>query len=202
MNRIKINPLLLSLFLCFILSLSGCGAWRSESASSAPPPKLPPAEPLPSDEEGMESAIRFLEDRVKNNPSDFVAYNMLAGRYLTRMRQTGSMNYLELASRAVEASLATAPKEMNIGAVSALAEIEFTSHDFAAARDNAKLLIKIDPTKLGSYQLYADSMLELDDYKEAGKIYQETGKKSYSIPYNVPSIEIRYARIASLYGKL
>jgi len=190
---------LLYFVLLFCFALSACGS-LSTSESSVPL-SLPPAEELPSEDEAIESAIRFLEDRVKDNPGDFVAYNMLASRYLTRMRQTANMNYLELALRAVKASLAIAPKELNKAGLSALADIEFTTHDFVAARDDAKQLIKMDPTMLGAYQLYADSMLELGDYEKAIKVYQEIGKRNYSNPFNVPSIEIRYARVASLQGK-
>ncbi|MBK7993669.1 MAG: tetratricopeptide repeat protein [Blastocatellia bacterium] len=192
------NFLFILLF-CLIFS-AACGGFPTKSETSTP--VLPPATPLPSEDEAIESAIRFLEDKVKKNPNDFFAYNMLASRYLTRMRQTANMNYLELASRAVKASLAIAPKEFNKAALSALADIEFTTHEFIAARDNAKLLMKMDPTMLGAYQLYADSTLELGDYEEAIKIYQQTGKRNYTNPFNVPSIEIRYARISSLYGKL
>lgn len=191
---------LLILLLYLIFSLSGCGGLPAKSETPIPP--LPPATTLPSQDEGIESAIRFLEDRIKNNPGDFVAYNMLASRYLTRMRQTSNMNYLELASRAVKSSLAIVPKEFNKAGLSALIDIEFTTHEFIAARDDAKLLMKIDPSMLGAYQLYADSLLELGDYEEAIKIYQQTGKRNYANPFNVPSIEIRYARVSSLYGKL
>ncbi|MBI4852197.1 MAG: tetratricopeptide repeat protein [Acidobacteria bacterium] len=189
------------LLFSLVFSLSACGGWSRPEASTPLPP-LPPAKALPSEDDTLESAIRFLEDRVKDNPSDFVAYNMLASRYLARMRQSTNMNYLELASRAVKASLEIAPKEVNKGALSALADIQFTTHEFAAARDNAEVLIKMDPGMLGAYQLYADSMLELGDYEKAIKVHQMVGKRNYANPFNVPSIEIRYARIASLHGKL
>lgn len=193
--------LLFCLILLTVLIFGACGGWWDRPKSFTPPP-LPAATPLPSNDDAMESAIRFLEDRVKDNPSDFMAYNMLATRYLSRMRQTSNMNYLDLASRAIKASFEIAPKEYNKGAISALAEIEFTSHNFASAKEHAETLIKMDPKMLGAYQLCADSMLELGDYDNGVKIHKQIGKLNYANPYNVPSIEIRYARIASLYGKL
>src|SRR5262245_55399793 len=103
--------------------------------SSPPPPAPPPvpaAAPLPADAGSDEGAIRFLEERVKGDPLDFVAYNQLAGRYLQRQRETGSVTYLDLAMRAARASLAAIPAEQNIGGLSALAYSEYASHDFTA----------------------------------------------------------------------
>src|SRR5262245_1899017 len=49
------------------------------------------ASAAPSDQ-----GIRFLEDRVKSDPDDFVAQNQLASRYLRKLRETG--DYTSLAA--------------------------------------------------------------------------------------------------------
>src|SRR5919201_6539692 len=92
------------------LALSACGAlWSAPNSRSS---VLPAASPLAADT--SEVAIRFLEDRVKRDPEDFIAYNKLAGYYLQRLRETGSLNYLDLAARAAQASLAAMPAEQNV----------------------------------------------------------------------------------------
>jgi tetratricopeptide (TPR) repeat protein len=202
MARSIIKLLFAIALVSFGLTSIGCGAlWSMPAPAEPPAPAIPAAKPVPSDEKIIESSIRFLEDRVKDNPVDFPAYNKLAGYYLKLMHQTGSMNYLDLASQAVKASLEIAPKDLNPGGLSLLAEIEFTSHDFAAARDDAKLLIKIDPKKLPGYQLLADSLLELGDYKDAAAIYTEMERLSDYSDSTIISIAIRLARLELLYGK-
>ena len=86
------------------IAFAGCGILSSPSSPARPP--LPAATLLTSDTEGTETAIRFLEDRVSRDHDDFTAYNKLAGYYLQRQRETGSLNYLDLALRAARASLA------------------------------------------------------------------------------------------------
>ena len=66
---------------------------------------------MPPDVETTENAIRFLEDRVRRDPDDFIAYNKLAAYYFQRQRETGGLNYLELALRAARASLAAIPAD-------------------------------------------------------------------------------------------
>ncbi len=83
------------------LVLAGCGI-RSTSSSSSPPPRPPNISTIT---EAAQSAIRFLEDRVNHDPDDIIAYNKLAGYYLQRLRETGRLDYLDLASRAAKASL-------------------------------------------------------------------------------------------------
>src|SRR5687767_13110813 len=103
-------------FLILALCLSGCGRWSSspESRSGAqPPPERRPAAPLPADEEVTMASIRFLEDRVRRDPEDLIAYNKLAAYYLQLNRETGDVKYLELASRAARASLKVLPAEQN-----------------------------------------------------------------------------------------
>src|SRR5687767_16000348 len=92
----------LILLLSLIIISSGC---RTTQKNNPSPNSLPAVEPLAEDIDVTEEAIRDLENRVKIDPDNMIAYNMLAERYLLRMRETGNMNYLELAARATQASL-------------------------------------------------------------------------------------------------
>jgi len=85
----------------------------------------------------METAIRFLENRVKRDPDDFTALNKLSSFYLQRQRETGGLQYLELASRAARASLAAMPEKLNVSGLATLAQVEAAYHEFAASRDHA-----------------------------------------------------------------
>lgn len=178
--------------LIFATLLSACS--RSTSSSLSTPP-VPVAATLPAD--ASEKVIRELEYRVKNDKDDFIAYNKLAGYYLQKVRETGSLNFLDLASRAAKASLDVLPAEQNIGGLAALAQVEFASHAFAAARLHAQQLIKLDPEKSYPYQLLGDSLLELGEYDKAAAVFHELEKRG-----NGAGVESRLGRLALLRGEI
>jgi tetratricopeptide (TPR) repeat protein len=177
------------------LMTSACGSWLATSKSTSA--STPAAVSLPADTEASESAIRFLEHRVKSDPDDFIAHNKLAGYYLQRLRETGNLSYLELATRAARASLKAVPAEMNAGGLGMLAEAEYAAHDFAAARDHARQLIELGRSKGYPFQLLGDVLLELGDYDEAAVAFRQMerfGRSAYT--------EIRLARLAWLRGEV
>jgi pentatricopeptide repeat protein len=212
MNRLILKPFFILLLAVVVPVFNGCGGWWSRpTSSSSSIASIPPAKPIPSEDKAVESSIRWLEDRVKDNPGDFIAYNKLAGYYLRRLQETGSMNYLELASRAVEGSFAVLPKEENAGGLGVLAEIEYASHNFATSRDYAYKLIEMSKltnftrqqmSDLGPYQLLADSLLELGEYDKAKAAYKEMEKRNVYGPDALASVEIRLSRLAFLQGKM
>lgn len=144
------------------------------------------------------SPIRFLEDRVKQDPGDFVAYNKLAAYYLQLMRETGNLAYLDLTFRAARSSLAAIPAKQNTSGLAAIAQAEYASHNFAAARDHALQLTKLAPGKSYSYQILGDALLELGDYAQAKTAFQKMERLSGGISI---STETRLARLAVLHGE-
>ncbi len=180
-----------------LLTLNACGGWVASSSSATHLASLPAAAPLPNTAEATESTIRFLENRVKRDPDDFIAYNLLFGRYLQRLRETGSLNYLDLASRAARASLAAMPAEQNIGGLSALAQAEFAAHEFVAARDHATQLTQLDPGKGYPYQILGDALLELGEYERAEAALRQMARLSGTSV----NTETRLARFAALRGE-
>src|SRR5438270_706123 len=186
-------------FLFILLLASGCGRSSTESRSHAELPLQPPpaAAPLPSDDEVTMSAIRFLEDRVKRDPDDLIAYNKLAAYYLQLLRETGDVKYVELASRAAHASLNVLPAEQNLGGLVALAQTEYAAHDFLSARDHAKELTEYEPRKGYGYQMLGDALLELGDYDRASAAFE----RMKQLDGSTVTTETRLARLAMLHGE-
>jgi tetratricopeptide (TPR) repeat protein len=145
------------------------------------------------------AAMRFLEDRVRRDPEDAGANAKLAGIYLQRVRETGSIEYLDLARRAARASLASVPAIRNTGGLAALVQAEFASHEFATARDHALELVKLDPGRGYAYGLLSDALLELGDYDEASagieKMVRAEGRLTVGS-------ESRQAHVALLHGDI
>lgn len=193
MLKLKIKIGLSGAILFLALLSNACTG--SSSSSGATAPVVPPATPLASDAGSTESIIRFLEARVKRDKDDFIAYNKLTGYYLQKVRETGDLNYLELASRAAKASLEVIPAAQNPGGLAGLAHAEFAAHEFAAARDHAKQLIELDAKKSEGFYLLGDSLIELGEYDKAASLFQELEKTESGA-----SIEIRLGMLALLRG--
>ena len=168
--------------------------WSSPTTDSVDTP--PVAAPFTSNEDATERSIRFLEDWVKRDPENFIVYNKLAAYYLQRLRETGNLAYLDLTSRAARASLAIIPAQRNTGALAALAQAEYASHNFAKAREHATQLTKLDPGKSYPYQVLGDALLELGDYDKAIAAFRQMERLGGSV-----NTQARLARLAVLRGE-
>jgi tetratricopeptide (TPR) repeat protein len=144
-----------------------CAIYGMEAALATEAFSVPPATLLAADTAQVTATIRSLEEKVKQNPDDFIAYTKLAGYYLQRQRETGSSEYITLAGRAAHASLAILPPEQNYGGLATLAQAEYALHDFTAARDHAMQLTKLDPTKGSGFEILSDALIELGEYNSA-----------------------------------
>ncbi len=195
MPQLKNKPALFVLLSCVFLLGIACGGVQSAKSNPAAS-SVPPAAPIASDETN-EITIRFFENKVKNDPEDFGANNKLAGLYLQKLRETGSIEYLELATRAARASLRSVPEIRNDGGLTALALAEFATHDFADARDNALRLAEIEPTKSYPQGILGDALVELGEYDKADAAFRQIAKLDGGISHNS---ETRLARLSQLRG--
>jgi tetratricopeptide (TPR) repeat protein len=185
------------LLLC-VLSLSGCRQPPPAATANHTPAPLA-AGPLPADHnQSRAQTIRFLENRVRQDPEDVTALNKLAGYYLQLQRETGDAQYLELAERAANASLQALPAVQNKAGLGTLAVVAYAAHRFAEARDLARQLISLEPDKGYPYQTLGDALLELGDYDGAQKAYAQSEQLSGVTFGN----EVRRARLAALRGRL
>jgi tetratricopeptide (TPR) repeat protein len=179
----------------FLLFLAACREQPAPANKKLDTTQI--AASLPADNnKAREQAIRFLENRVRQDPDDIAALNKLAGYYLQLQRETGNAQYLELAERAAQASLRVLPAEQNKGGLGAMINAAYAAHRFSEARDLAQLLIKIDPGKGYPFQSLGDSLLELGDYEGAEKAYTQSEQLSGVTFGN----EVRRARRAALRG--
>ncbi len=141
-------------------------AAATEPAPSASSPPL-----------SRERELRFLEDRVQQDPDDIIAQNWLAEIYLQRVRETGSYEWLRRAGEAARRSLASVRAEQNATGLFMQARVEYESHHFAAARDRALALTKIEPGKSRAFALLGDALLEFGDLDLAAAAYEEMQKR-------------------------
>jgi len=190
-----ILPALFAVYAALIMS--ACNGSPQPVASDRSPVSVPPAAPINSDDKATGQALRFLEERVKNDPEDFSANGKLAGLYLQKLRETGNAQYLELAFRAARASLDSVPEIRNAGGLAALAAAEFAAHEFTNARDHAARLTELEPGKSYPQTMLGDALVELGEYERAEIAYKKAGALDGGLTYNG---EIRLARLAQLKG--
>ncbi len=197
MRNLKMKLVFFAILICVTLSISACNALQSAKTDPAMVESIPPATPLAADSGAAENAVRFLENKVKNDPEDFSVNGKLAGLYLQKLRETGNAQYLELAFRAARASLDSVPEVRNAGGLAALALAEFAAHDFANARDHAIRLAELEPRKSYPQTMLGDALLELGEYERAEIAYKKAVALDGGLTYNG---EIRLARLAQLKG--
>jgi tetratricopeptide (TPR) repeat protein len=178
------------------LGLAASGCQGRSAPERAAPDETSARAAVRADVAVAQRAIEFLERRVREDPLDIVALDKLAGRYLQRVRETGDVTYVQLATRAAEMSLAAVPAERNVAALGALTQAEHAAHRFAEARDHARQLVVLDGNEAYPYQLLGDALLELGAYDEAGKAYVQMRRRR---PTGVAT-ESRRARMAVLHG--
>ena len=181
------------------LALGACNGRQSRSVIEPVSP-LAAATMLPSEAAAEEQTVRFLENKIKRDPEDFIAHNKLAALYLQRVRETGDVTYLSLASRAARASLATLPPEQNTGGLAALAQVEYASHEFTAARDHARRLTELEPNKSYPFQMLGDALLELGEYEKAEAAFRRMEQLGGIQGLTRVAVEQRIARLAALRG--
>ncbi len=144
-----------------------------------------------AEQAGEATTIRFLLDKVKRDPDDMLAQNMVAYRMLQKVRETGSADYIYNAFQAANASLHSVPAIRNIGGLTALARSEIAVHDFNAARVHALQVVDYDPSTIGSYALLFDVLIELGDYAKADQAAQQMRK----LGMDTAETEIRLGRM-------
>jgi len=149
-----------------------------------------------------ESALRaraqtlYFEQRLARNPDDVALLNRLAALYLQRLRESGMFSDLYLALRASRRSLAVVPAIQNVPGLTSRAMAEFASHEFAAARDDARRLASLDGSGT-PYALLGDAYAELGNYRAAEDAYARLRRKLGDMDENVAT---RRGRSAALHG--
>jgi tetratricopeptide (TPR) repeat protein len=147
--------------------------------------------------EGWDSDIILLEKRVARDPEDFIAWNLLVDRYLRRQHWTGDAGDLRRAAHAAAQSLEAAPAELNPGGLAGSARVAIAQHRFADARAAAEKLRDWQPGKSLPWQLLGDALLELGEYDEAARSYDEMLKFEGSTVATEP----RLARLDIIHGR-
>lgn len=194
-NHSGLKAFSVALLLALLLATAACNRKPAPTSSASVPYTSQQVRPARGSDNST-IAVRFLEDRVKDDPDDIVALNRLSGYYLQLHRETEDVKYLSMALRLAHSSLRVLPADQNLGGLRSLAQAEYETHDFRSARDHAKELTEYEPRRGLGFQLLGDASLELGDYDGAIAAY---GQMERLDPGTVAT-ETRMAHLALLRG--
>ncbi|MGH2620659.1 MAG: tetratricopeptide repeat protein, partial [Anaerolineales bacterium] len=167
-----------------------------KSGQESPRPLTDPSRLQPDDLADFPSpavGIRFFQERLKQNPEDFVSLTLLGQLHLQEARQTGDVASYERAEAALLEALGILPRYP--AAKAALASVHYAQHDFIGALELAEELYQANPRRTELLATIADAHLSLGHYEQAASIYQQLLESSSS-----PSVLARLAHQAELHG--
>lgn len=143
-----------------------------------------------------EETMRFLVRRVESDPEDMSASNMLAGIYLQKVRETGSLDYMVRAEHLARTSLASVPAVRNSSAVAVLTQVELMEHQWVPAAGHARFLVRLNAGQGWPNGLLGDALVENGDYSGAAAAYHAEARLGRGV-----GTEARLARLAFLHGQ-
>jgi tetratricopeptide (TPR) repeat protein len=193
MNTPKVHVILRAALLLGVLS-TGCLLEAAQPepgkdrAKTAAVPFSPYAYLMSTDQ-----AINFFQERVSRDPRDCTNQTMLAELYIRKARETGHFASYERAEAAIDRALKLDPTHVPAQVDRAI--LLSAKHRFAEALELAQQIYQQNPGESGILLLVGDAHLEMGNYQEAEKAYEELMRKD-----RAASLATRQSRLAELKG--
>ena len=188
-----------ALALVFILAFAALlfFRWREQPATSATAgaPTLYKDDLLGVSRLDTDKGIAQFENRVKEDPRDFISLTILGQLYSRRGRDKSDLADFARAEQAFHRALQLNPDHAN--AKSALAGAYASQHKFSEALAVARELYETNPASLDALATMTDALVETGQYQEGeaalGKLTEKIGE--------MPAILARRAQLAELKGQ-
>jgi len=116
-----------------------------------------------------DGVIRFLEERLKRDPDDFMAAGKLGDTYLQKARESGTIDCYAKAEQAFRSVLKWIPDSYPFRV--ALGSVLVSQHRFHEAAALAGKLTGDSPNELPAYAVLGDALLEIGDVPGAESAY-------------------------------
>jgi tetratricopeptide (TPR) repeat protein len=153
-------------WLLVLLTLYYAAAW-----SQAVPPGSSTGNRVDTASE-TDKQILTLQDQVKKSPDDFSGYDGLGAAFLQKARETGDIDYYNLAEQTLKKALALVPQDFRAADPSIhMALVCMGEHRFADALAFAQKAIATGSGSLAAFAIEGDAYTDLGDYDEAGEAY-------------------------------
>lgn len=141
----------------------------------------------------VSESIKFVQNRLKQNPKDAVSYTLLGDLYIRQARETGDVSGYQRAEESLNHALELLPNYFP--AMTLLASVHYSRHEFDEALATANQALEIKPENPQAQIIVADAYLALGNYDEAETIFREIAEDNAT-----PSVLARLANLEELKG--
>jgi tetratricopeptide (TPR) repeat protein len=125
----------------------------------------------PSAEAAAPGTIEALQARLADVPGDYPGWATLGQLYVDRARTTADPSWYAKAEQALDRSLEEQPED-NALALTGMASLHASRHDFAAAESTARQALAVNEFDATAYGVLTDALTELGRYDEAAEALQ------------------------------
>ena len=164
----KIFVLSVALVLATVLSVAGIRALSNHKSNSVSTPTM---ESLNARVTAADRQIQMAESRIKNFPTSPHGYNLLAGAYMQKARETGDFGFNARAEMILNRSLEIAPDDSS--ALILRATLLLNYHRFREALEEAKRAQVPGRESPDLYGVMTDALVELGEYPAAVEAAQK-----------------------------
>jgi len=197
-------------WLVFLLACSSAPLWAQ---SAAVPQEKSPAPVRRFDlkvREGLGPAsetdgrIQSLQDHIKSTPEDYAGYDGLGAAYFQKARETGEIDYYDLAEKTLKRSLELVPPDFrSADPLVHMSLVYMGEHRFSEALASTQRAIALGSGNLAAFAIEGDAYTDLGDYGQALEAYN-TGRAlgaATSSPQGLAYMyDSRMAYLAFLHG--
>src|ERR1700690_163999 len=166
--------------LIILLIFCSAPAWPQSPPPGGPRESLPPPAQRLTPELHAELVfasetdrrIQSLQDRILRAPGDYAGYDGLGTAYFQKARETGEIDYYDLAEKALKQSLELVPSDFrSADPLIHMSLVYMGEHRFSDALASTQKAIALGSGNLAAFAIEGDAYTDLGDYDEALAAY-------------------------------
>jgi tetratricopeptide (TPR) repeat protein len=125
-----------------------------------------------TDSSETDKEIETLQDLVKRSPEDYAGFDGLGAAFLQKARETGEIDYYNLAEQVLNKALALVPQDFRAADPSIhMALVCMGEHRFADALSFAQRAVATGSGNLAAFAIEGDAYTDMGDYDQAQQAY-------------------------------
>jgi tetratricopeptide (TPR) repeat protein len=148
--------------------------------------------------------IAALQDHVRKAPDDYSAYDQLGAAFFQKSRETGDIEYYDLAEQTLKKSLTLVPQDFRAAdPLVHLCSVYMGEHRFKDVVEYSQKAIALGSGNLAAFAVEGDAYTDLGEYDEAMAAYntaETLGKSFTSLSALAYMLDSRKAYLSFLHG--
>jgi tetratricopeptide (TPR) repeat protein len=121
----------------------------------------------------IDAQIHELQQHIRRSPEDYAEYDELGAAYLQKARETGEIDYYELADRTLQKCLEIVPRDFRSADPLVHISLVFMGeHRFSEALESTRKAISLGSGNLAAFAVEGDAYTDLGEYDDASAAYR------------------------------